>query len=81
EELKDVHRAFAFLITHWTEEKNPAASPDRYGYTVQQTWLRSRKTWQYRDQLEEAVERLEREIAILLHSTWSANNNDSVHRS
>ncbi|KAF9079668.1 hypothetical protein BGX23_003509 [Mortierella sp. AD031] len=65
EELHDVHKAFAFLITSWSEEKNPAANPSQHCYTVQQAWIRSDRTWNYRDRLEEAVKKIEGEITAI----------------
>ena len=65
EELHDVQKAFAFLITNWSEAKNSAANPSQHCYTVQQAWIRSDWTWNYRDRLEEAVKKIEGEISAI----------------
>ncbi|KAF9084439.1 hypothetical protein BGX23_010513 [Mortierella sp. AD031] len=62
EELRDVHKAYAYLITNWTEDKNAVANPLQHCYQVQQAWQRSTRTHHYRDRLEEVVEMLESEI-------------------
>ncbi|KAF9091394.1 hypothetical protein BGX29_010963 [Mortierella sp. GBA35] len=60
EELRDVRKAFVYLTTDWTDEKNLAtAKVNQHCYAVQQAWL------QAGDRLENAVERLEKEIGTL----------------
>ncbi|KAG0286154.1 hypothetical protein BGZ97_007531 [Linnemannia gamsii] len=63
EQLQDVHSAYRYLTTHWTDQKDgEAAAVHQHGYIVQQCWLSSLKTQGYRDRLETAVDKLEREI-------------------
>ncbi|KAF9091395.1 hypothetical protein BGX29_010964 [Mortierella sp. GBA35] len=63
EELRDVHKAYAFLTTNWTEDKNAVTNPSQHCYRVQQAWHHSTGTYRYSVELEEAAETLEGEIA------------------
>ncbi|KAG0287288.1 hypothetical protein BGZ96_008792 [Linnemannia gamsii] len=61
--LQDVHKAYEHLMNHWTEEKNwEAAAVHQNGFIVQRCWLKASTSLNYRDGLECAVDKLEREI-------------------